>query len=143
VREGLGGGDVLCDERLAVGGGSDGGAVLVKEVDLFKGEAFSLRDTEVREDETAETGGTPDEEDLDAEICVALSWLDEVGGGEGKSPIPEPVRGSGQRHSLGTNVKREDLASNDPCNRSPSGSEERDIDTGECHQNLLTRQILR
>lgn len=53
--------------------------------------------------------------------------IDQVGGGVSDGKVPKPVGGSGQRHTLSSDGKREDLSNDDPSDRSPSGSEGGDV----------------
>jgi len=139
--EGTGCGDVLLNQLGAVGSGSPRGGVLVEQVNLLKGQTLGLWDTEVGEDQASETGGAPDEEDLDLEVGAAGASLDEVGGGEGEGPIPEPVRGSGEGHTLGTDVEGENFTGDDPGDGTPGGGEEGNVDAGECDQDLLSGHV--
>ncbi|KAK5182476.1 hypothetical protein LTR16_010211, partial [Cryomyces antarcticus] len=43
---------------------------------------------------------------------------------------------------LGTDLEREDLASDDPGDWSPRAGEEEDVDADECDQCTLTRQVV-
>jgi len=81
-------------------------AVVVQLIDLFKRQALGFRDEEIGEKETAETGGSPDEEHLDFETCIARAGLDEVGSGIADSPVPEPVGGGGHGHGFGADTLR-------------------------------------
>lgn len=56
--------------------------------------------------------------------------------------VPEPVGGGSHRHSLGTDVEREDFTSDDPGDWSPSGSEEGDVDADEGDEDLLSGQVV-
>lgn len=62
-------------------GGCPGGGLLHHAVDLLESEALGLGDEEERVDEAAGAEGTPDEEDLCAE--VGLVFADHVGGDDG------------------------------------------------------------
>ena len=67
------------DKPAAVSGRIGGGGVLVEDVDGFERETLGLGDAKVGEDEAADTGGTPEEEDLDSEVGVSGTIVDEVG----------------------------------------------------------------
>ncbi len=43
--------------------------------------------------------------------------------------VPEPVGGGGETNTTGADGKREHLANDNPCGRTPSRSEEEDVDT--------------
>jgi hypothetical protein len=67
----------------------------------------NLRNAEVGENQTPKTSGSPNEEHFDFKAGVSWTRVDEVGGGVGNSPIPKPVRGSGERHGFGTDTEIE------------------------------------
>lgn len=70
---------LLGDESAAVGNGVPWRSVLVENIDGFEGETLGFRHTEVGEDEAANASRAPEEEDLNAEISVTGSGVDEVG----------------------------------------------------------------
>jgi len=114
---------LLGDETTTVRDRVPRGRVLIQDVDGLEGETLRLGDAEVREDEAADAGGSPDEKDLDAEVCVTLSGVDQVGSGIADTEVPEPVRRGGHRHGLCADVEREDLAGDDPRDGPPRSSE--------------------
>ena len=84
----------------------------------------NLRNEEVCEDEASNASRTPDEKHLRLQTGVTRSHVNKERSRIGDSPIPEPVGGCRQCHTLGPNVKREDLSNDDPGDGSPRGSEE-------------------
>jgi len=56
--------------------------------------------------------------------------------------VPEPVGGGREGHGLGTDSKRVDLASDDPRDGTPGGSEEGDVDADEGDETLLACHVL-
>lgn len=135
--------------RYPLGGLPRFNTIIVHFIDLFKRQALGFRDKEVGEKETAKTGGSPYEEHLDFKACIAWASLDQVWGCIANAPVPEPVGGSGHRHSFGTDAlcvrmfqgrksyERIKFSSNNPSNRAPRSSEEEDIDTHEGDQRFL------
>lgn len=87
------------------------GRLAVQQVDLLEGQTLGLGDEEVGEDEAADAGTAPDEEDFDAQVgCfdtigAGCGGVDEVGGGVADTEVPEPVRGDGERHTLGADTE--------------------------------------
>ena len=53
-----------------------------------------------------------------------------------------PVRRGRHRHSLRTDVERENLAGDDPCDGTPGGGEGGDVDTDEGDERLLARVVV-
>jgi hypothetical protein len=102
----------------------------------------NLGNAEVGEQEAPGAGRSPDEEHLDLETGRAGGFVDQVRGGVTDGEVPEPVGGNGEGHGLGTDVEREDFTGDDPCNGTPGGGEEGDVDADESDQNLLPGQVL-
>lgn len=148
--------------RTELGGGERGG-VLVHEIDLLQRETFGLEKTsklstlrvyesrkentnlgytEESENSTAQTGGSPKEEDLDFEASVSGAGIDEVGGSVTDTEVPEPVGGNGERHGLGTDVEREDFASDDPSNGTPGGGEAGNVQADKGDEGFLAGSVL-
>lgn len=119
----------------------DGSGLGVELVDLLEGKETGLVDEEVGEDGTTSAGTGPDEEDLGAETSVAGTLLDQVRGGEADGEVPEPVGGSAERESLGTDGKREDLTADDPSSGTPGGSETSDVDADEGDEGLAGSRV--
>lgn len=123
-------------------------SVLVEHVNLLERKTFRLGDAEICEDEASNTACTPDEEHLCAEVGgfdsrgAGGGWIDEVGSGVTNAEVPEPVGGGSHGHGFGTDLKRIDLSSDDPCDGTPSRSEERDVDADEGDENLLASLIV-
>jgi len=138
----LGGGDVFGDKLPAVRIGLDGSGVLVEDIDLFQGQALGLGDEEVGEEQASETGATPDEEHLGAEVGITGAGVDEEGGSIADGPVHEPVASSGEGDTLATDVEREDFANDDPSDRSPCRGEEGNVDAHEGNNSLLTRVVV-
>ena len=126
--------DVLGQKLAAHAVARKRGRVYVQKVDLLKRQALRFRNKEEREDDAAETCRSPNEEHLRLKVCMVR--VDKVGSRVTDTEIPEPVRCGGKRHALGADVKREDLASDDPSNRTPSRREESDIDATD-HSSLV------
>lgn len=82
---------VVGNELAAVAGARYGRRVLVEQIHLLKRQTLRLRDAEVREDDTAQAGRSPNEEHLDLKACVAGIRIDEVRGRKRDRPVPEPV----------------------------------------------------
>jgi len=101
----------------------------------------NLRDAEIGEQEAPSTGNSPDEEHLDFETSGAGLFVNQVGGGETKNEVPEPVGGDGEGHGFGTDVEWIDLTADDPSDGAPCGGEEGDVDADESDQNLLSRDV--
>jgi len=131
-------GNVFGQDLLAIGIGLDGRGVLVEDIDLLEGKSLSFGDEEVGEDEATQTSATPDEEHFGTEVGIARSAVDEGRSRVSDSPVEEPVGSGGEGDTLATDVEGENLANDDPCDRSPSGGEEGNIDTDKCHKGLLT-----
>lgn len=138
--------------RLPLGRGT-GSGLLHHLVDLLEGETLGLRDEEVGVDKGTGAERSPDEEDLGLE--VTLVSVDHVGGDDSDDlyegsqqgiqfffffshpcrgetyAVPEPVRGSGQSNTTGTDGQRVDLADDDPGTRTPGAGEEKDVNADE------------
>jgi len=111
---------------------------------LIAGEQKSktnLGDAEIGEQEASSTRRSPNEEYLDLEASRVGPLVDQVGGCITDTKVPQPVGGNGEGHGLGTNVEREDLASNDPGDRTPGGGEKCNVDANESDQNLLSGRV--
>ena len=91
----------------------------VKLVDLLEGQTLGLVDHEVDEGDADEAEAAPDEEDLGLQVGVAGALVDHVGGGVGDGPVEEPVGGGGHGEGLGADLEGEDLAGDDPGDRTP------------------------
>ncbi|KAI6750233.1 hypothetical protein HG531_007498 [Fusarium graminearum] len=112
-------------------------------INLLKGQTLGLVDEEVNESNTQETAAEPDEEDFGLEVGLSRAVIDEVGSRISCNvPVEKPVSGSGHTERLGTGLEREDLASNDPSQRTPGRGEEEDVDTDERDSSLLASQTL-
>ena len=98
-------------------------------VHLFKGESLGFRYKEVSKDETTRAETTPQEEDVGLEI--ALVFTNHVRRDDGDDGIPKPIRRTGKGNTAGADGNRENFTSNDPCTRSPRGSEEENVDADE------------
>ena len=126
---------VLAELAVGVGlmghpaGGGAGRGLGHHLVDLLERETLGLGDEEVGEEQAADTGGTPDEENLGTEI--ALTGVNHVGSDVTDNEVPEPVGGGGESDTLGTDREREDLADNDPSSGTPGGGETEDVDADE------------
>ncbi|KFZ02513.1 hypothetical protein V500_00150 [Pseudogymnoascus sp. VKM F-4518 (FW-2643)] len=105
--------------------GGAGGGLLEHLVDLLQGEALGLGDEEVGEGEGDAAEGAPHEEDLGAEVGLALLGTDET------YAVPEPVGGGGETDTARADGQREDLADDDPGAGAPGGGEEGDVDADE------------
>ena len=101
----------------------------------------NLGNAEVGEQETSSTSRSPNEEHLDLQTQGAGLLVDQIGSSVTDTKVPEPVGGNGKGHGLGTDVEREDLAGDNPGDGTPCGGEEGDVDTDECDQNLLSRNV--
>lgn len=66
-------------------------------------------------------GSLPDEEDSGLQIALVL--VDHVRGRVGDGEVEEPVRGSRHGQALGTDLEREELAGDDPSDRTPGGGD--------------------
>lgn len=102
---------------------------VVKLVDLLEGKILGLVDEGPDESDGDPAETTPDPEDVGAEVGVLN--LSEVRGDESEEPVEEPVGGGGHRKTLGADLEREDLASDDPSCGTEGGGEEEDVDADE------------
>jgi hypothetical protein len=114
----------LSDKLVPVRHRARGQHVRVHDIDLLERETFGFGDTEVGEDQAAEAGRAPEEEDLDAQVGVSGTGVDEIRGGVGNAKVPEPVGGDGERHRFRAHVEREDFTGDDPCDGTPGRGEE-------------------
>lgn len=124
---------------LPLGGGT-GGGLLQHPVDLLKGQTLGLRDKEVGIDEGAGAQAAPDEEDRGLQVALILS--DHVRGDDGDDGVPQPVGGSGQTNTAGSDGQREDLANDNPGARAPGGSEPEDRDGNEGDLGVDSRNVV-
>ena len=90
---------------------------------------LGLRNEEVRVHEGTGAETAPDEEDGRSQIALVCS--NHVRSDDGNDGVPEPVGGSGETNTTGSDGEREDLANDDPCTGAPCGCEEEDEDTDE------------
>ena len=120
-------------------GRTPGGVDLAVEfVDLFERETLGLVDHEPDEGATDEAEATPDEEDLDAQVGVALTGTaNEVRGGVGDGPVEEPVGRRGHGERLGPDLEGEELAGDDPGDGAPGTGEEEDVEADEGDDDLV------
>lgn len=110
-------------------GKGTGGCLLHHLVDLLESKTLGLGDEEVGVDQGAGAEGTPDEEDLGAEI--ALVRVNLVRGDDGDDTVPQLVGGSGEGDTAGTDEQREYVADDDPGTGTPGAGEEEDVDADE------------
>ena len=103
---------------------------------------LGLRDEAEREEDAAQAAGTPDEEHLGLKTGRARLIVDEVGRRVADGPVPEPVGRDGERHRLGADLEREDLAGDDPRDGAPGRSKGGDIDADERDKRLLAGRVL-
>lgn len=75
------------------------------------------------------------------EVRISGAAVDKVGGRICDSPVPEPVGGGSEGHTLRADVEREDLTNDDPGDWAPGGSEEGDVDTHEGDEDFLAGEI--
>lgn len=115
---------------------------LVQLLYLLKGEALSLVDHEVDEEDADEAGGEPHEEDFRLQVGVSVSVVNEVRGRVSDSPVQKPVSRRSNTKGLCAGLKGVDLASNDPGKRTPSRGKEEDIDAGKGNSSLLPTKVL-
>lgn len=113
-------------------GGVTWGSLFQHAVDLLKGKTLGFGNKEISIDEATCAEGTPEEEDLSTQVCLALFGTDEVRSDNGNDTVPEPVGGGGESNTTGSDWERENFTDDNPSSRSPSGGEERDVDTNEC-----------
>lgn len=71
-------------------------------------------------------------------LCVHEVWC-RIGDGK----VQEPVGRRGHGEGLGPHFEREELACNDPCDRTPAGREVVDVDADESDGSALCGEILR
>lgn len=108
-----------------------------QSVDLLNGESTSLGDDEEHEDTGHGDETSPDECDLGSNLLL------DDGGDEGDDGVHTPVGGGGDGGQLGGETSGEDFGGDDPCDRTPSGSETGDEDTGESDQSLTRLRVPR
>jgi len=94
-----------------------------------------------RRKETSGTGRSPDEENLDLQTSRSGLLVDQIRDSVTDTKVPKPVGGDGEGHSLGTDIEWEDLAGDDPSDRTPCGGEEGVVGTYESDQNLLSSNV--
>lgn len=111
---------------LATGRGS---SLLEHFVDLFQSKALGLGYEEIGEQQAKEKSTTPDEEDLDLEI--SFIFVDHVWGDSGDDTVPDPVGGSRESNTLGSNWKRVDLTNNNPSRRTPGNCKGGNVEADE------------
>jgi hypothetical protein len=91
----------------------------VELVNLLQGQTLGLVDHGPDECDADEAEAAPHEEDLGLKVRVAGTVVDHVRGGVGDGPVEEPVGGGGHGEGLGANLQWEDLAGDDPGDRTP------------------------
>lgn len=101
-------------------------SLLHHPVNLLKRETLGLGNEEVRVHQAGSAETTPDKEDRGLHVTVVSA--DHVRSNDGNDGVPEPVGGSGQSNTAGTNGDREDLANENPGTRTPGRGEEEDVD---------------
>jgi hypothetical protein len=99
-------------------------------VDLFEGQTLGLPDEEVGVEHAQDTGRSPEEEDLGAEVLgvsrvlkhdgeenetYGLVSTDEVRGDNGEDTVPEPVGSGGKTNTSRSDRNREDFTDNLGC----------------------------
>jgi hypothetical protein len=119
-----------CSGRLPSRAGPWGG-LFHHLIDLLKSKTLGLRNKKVGVNSGACAQSTPDEEDLGTEVTILLP--DEVRTDNCKDAVPEPVGGSGQGNTTGSDWQREDLTNKNPGTRTPSCGKEEDVDADECN----------
>jgi hypothetical protein len=129
-------------------GGCAGVGLFEHLVDLLERKTLGLGNKEVREGERDAAKGAPEEEDFWPHVGITGVSADKVWGDDcddllfyvskirfggdrqlsrATYAVPEPVGGSGETDTTRADGKREGLANDDPCGRSPGSNEEKDI----------------
>lgn len=90
---------------------------------------LGLRNSEVSPHERSRAQGSPNKENVGAE--VALVRVDHVRGDDGDDGVPQPVGGGGQSDTAGADGQGEDLANDDPRTGTPGDGEDADVDGDE------------
>jgi len=138
---------VVLEHALSVGVRTSDGTLSVEEIDLLERKSLGLGDAEVGEQEASNTSRSPNEEDLDTKVGgfgsvdTVRRRVNEVRSSVSDTEVPEPVRGSGHRHSLGSDSQGEDLSGNDPSDGSPSGSKGGNVNANEGDEDPLSSQV--
>lgn len=114
--------------RLPIATGR-GSSFLEHLIDLFQSKALGLGDEEIGEQQAKEKSTAPDEEDLDLEISFV--FVDHVWGDSSDDTVPDPVGGSRESNTLGSNRKRVDLTNDNPSRRTPGNRKGGNVETDE------------
>lgn len=109
-------------------------------VDLLKRKTLGLGDEEVGVHQAGSAETTPDEEDRGLHVTVVTA--DHVRGNNGNDGVPEPVGGSRESNTAGTDRNREDLANENPGTRTPGRGEEEDVDGDQGNLSVDSRDVV-
>ena len=93
--------------------------MVIQVINFLESKPFRLIDKEGNENHTAEAAGTPNEEDLDSQTSRSRSRVDEIRCRVAESPVEEPIGGDRACDGLGSELKWENLADNDPPHWTP------------------------
>lgn len=111
--------------------------LFVHLIDILEGKTLSLVDECPDEGDTDEAASTPDKEDLCLQVGIARTFIDHIGGGETDSEVEKPVGSSGHGETLCTDLEREDLTSDNPCDGTPRDGKEENVEADESNENLV------
>ncbi len=136
-------------------------ALLQHLVDLFERETLGLWNKEVGKGQGDAAECAPHEEDFGTKVGIVLLDSDEVGSDDSKDlielvntmrcknqseertyAVPEPIGSGGETNTTRADGKGENLANDNPCGRTPGGSEEEDVDTDKCDHRGGGRVVL-
>lgn len=117
------------------------GGLLHHLVDLLKSKTHGLWHQEVCVDSGTSTKTAPDEEDLGTEVTVLLS--NEVRGDDCENSVPQPVGGSRESNTAGSNLKRECFSNHNPSYGTPGGCKESNGHADECNHSRSCSLVVR
>jgi len=117
-----------------------GGCLLHHLVNLLERETLCLWDEEVGPHEGGCAETAPDEED--GRLQVSLVLVDHVRGDNGNDGVPQPVGGSGQTNTTGSDGKWEDFTDENPCTWTPCRGKEEDEDGNESDLSIDSRDVV-
>ncbi len=109
-------------------------SLLHHAIHLLQAQPFRLRYTKVRKEQTQTTCTAPNKEDLGPQI--PLIGIHHIRRHHPNNTIPEPVTRRRERHALGSDREREQLADDDPGSGTPGGGKGEDVEADECNEDL-------
>jgi hypothetical protein len=95
-------------------GGCTRSGLFEHTINLLKGQTLCLRNEEVCINEAESTERSPDEEYTRSQVGILGLSANHVWGDDSDNAVPEPVAGSGEPNTTGTDGKRENFTDDDP-----------------------------